>query len=307
LEEYRLDRLRELEVFVAVAEANGLARAGARLRISPPAVTRAVASLEKRLGARLFNRTTRSLSLTEAGTRFLASTRRLLAELADAERDALGESAEPAGQLTVTASVSFGRMTLAPIVRSFLRQRPRVTASLLLLDRVVNLVEEGVDVALRIAQLPDSSLVARRVGEVRRVLVASPRYLAKQGRPVAPAELERHQLIAFTGLMPTREWRFGTGRSAVHVSVDPRLEINDASAAIAAAEAGEGISIALSYMVARAVASGRLVTLLDGFMPVAVPVQLVYPHARLVAPKLRAFLDFAAPRLSTALSEAAVP
>jgi DNA-binding transcriptional LysR family regulator len=307
LEEYRLDRLRELEVFVAVAEANGLARAGARLRISPPAVTRAVASLEKRLGARLFNRTTRSLSLTEAGTRFLASTRRLLAELADAERDALGESAEPAGQLTVTASVSFGRMTLAPIVRSFLRQRPRVTASLLLLDRVVNLVEEGVDVALRIAQLPDSSLVARRVGEVRRVLVASPRYLAKQGRPVAPAELERHQLIAFTGLMPTREWRFGTGRSAVHVSVAPRLEINDASAAIAAAEAGEGISIALSYMVARAVASGRLVTLLDGFMPVAVPVQLVYPHARLVAPKLRAFLDFAAPRLSTALSEAAVP
>jgi len=307
LEEYRLDRLRELEVFVAVAEANGLARAGARLRISPPAVTRAVASLEKRLGARLFNRTTRSLSLTEAGARFLASTRRLLAELADAERDALGESAEPAGQLTVTASVSFGRMTLAPIVRSFLRQQPRVTASLLLLDRVVNLVEEGVDVALRIAQLPDSSLVARRVGEVRRVLVASPRYLAKQGRPVAPAELERHQLIAFTGLMPTREWRFGTGRSAVHVTVAPRLEINDASAAIAAAEAGEGISIALSYMVARAVASGRLVTLLDGFMPVAVPVQLVYPHARLVAPKLRAFLDFAAPRLSTALSEAAVP
>ena len=307
MEEYRLDRLRELEVFVAVAEANGLARAGARLRISPPAVTRAVASLEKRLGARLFNRTTRSLSLTEAGTRFLASTRRLLAELADAERDALGESAEPAGQLTVTASVSFGRMTLAPIVRSFLRQQPRVTASLLLLDRVVNLVEEGVDVALRIAQLPDSSLVARRVGEVRRVLVASPRYLAKQGRPVAPAELERHQLIAFTGLMPTREWRFGTGRSAVHVTVAPRLEINDASAAIAAAEAGEGISIALSYMVARAVASGRLVTLLDGFMPVAVPVQLVYPHARLVAPKLRAFLDFAAPRLSTALSEAAVP
>ena len=307
MEEYRLDRLRELEVFVAVAEANGLARAGARLRISPPAVTRAVASLEKRLGARLFNRTTRSLSLTEAGARFLASTRRLLAELADAERDALGESAEPAGQLTVTASVSFGRMTLAPIVRSFLRQRPRVTASLLLLDRVVNLVEEGVDVALRIAQLPDSSLVARRVGEVRRVLVASPRYLAKQGRPVAPAELERHQLIAFTGLMPTREWRFGTGRSAVHVTVAPRLEINDASAAIAAAEAGEGISIALSYMVARAVASGRLVTLLDGFMPVAVPVQLVYPHARLVAPKLRAFLDFAAPRLSTALSEAAVP
>ncbi len=290
-----------------MAEAGGLARAGARLRISPPAVTRAVASLEERLGARLFNRTTRSLSLTEAGTRFLASTRRLLAELADAEREALGESADPTGQLTVTASVSFGRMTLAPILRSLLKQQQRVTASLLLLDRVVNLVEEGIDVAVRIAQLPDSSLIARRVGEVRRVLVASPRYLAKLGRPTEPAELKRHNLIAFTGLMPNREWRFGAGRSAVHVAVAPRLELNDAGAAIAAAEAGEGITLALSYMVARALGRGRLVSLLDDFMPPPVSVQLVYPHARLVAPKLRAFLDFAAPRLSAALAEVAMP
>ena len=300
-----MDRLHELEVFVAVADAGGLARAGARLRISPPAVTRAVASLEARLGARLFNRTTRRVSLTEAGARFLAHTRRLLGELGDAEREALGEDAEPAGRLSVTASATFGRATLAPIVRAFLAQQPRVTASLLLLDRVVDLVEEGIDVAVRIGQLPDSSLVARRVGEVRRVLVASPRYLARHGRPAAPAELKRHALIAFTGLMPTREWRFGEGRSAVHVGVAPRLEVNDASAAIAAAEAGEGITIALSYMVAAAVAGGRLATLLDGFMPPPAPVQLVYPHARLMAPKLRAFVDFAAPRLSAELAKVA--
>jgi DNA-binding transcriptional LysR family regulator len=299
--------VRELEVFVAVADAGGLARAGAKLRISPPAVTRAVASLEQRLGARLFNRTTRSLSLTEAGTRFLAHARRLLAELGDAENEAIGESAEPSGRLTVTASVSFGRMTLAPVVRAFLRQQPRVTASLLLLDRVADLVEEGIDVAVRIGELPDSSLIARRVGEVRRVLVASPRYLAKHGRPAAPAELKRHALIGFTGLMPNREWRFGTGRSALHVAVAPRLELNDASAAIAAAEAGEGITIALSYMVARALDRGRLATVLGELMPPPVPVRLVHPQVRLVTPKLRAFLDFAAPRLSAALAEVAVP
>ena len=297
-----MDRLRELEVFVAVADAGGLARAGARLRISPPAVTRTVASLEARLGARLFHRTTRRLSLTEAGSRFLASARRLLAELAAAEREAVGEDAEPAGRLTVTASATFGRTTLAPIVRAFLRAQPRVTASLLLLDRVVDLVEEGVDVAVRIGRLPDSSLVARRVGEVRRVLVASPRYLAKHGRPTQPAQLRRHELIGFTGLMPTREWRFGEGRSALHVSVAPRLELNDATAAIAAAEAGEGITIAYSYMVVRALGRARLVTLLDAFMPPPVPVQLVYPPARLVAPKLRAFLDFVAPQLAASLT-----
>jgi len=176
-----------------------------------------------------------------------------------------------------------------------------------LLDRVVDLVEEGVDVAVRIASLPDSSLIARRVGEVRRLLVASPRYIAKHGRPTQPAQLKRHELIGFTGLMPTREWRFGEGRSAIHVGVAPRLELNDAGAAIAAAEAGEGITVAYSYMVARAIRRSRLATLLDDFMPPPVPVQLVYTHARLVGSKLRSFLDFAAPRLGAALAEVAVP
>ncbi len=296
-----MDRLHQMEVFVAVAEAGSLARAGARLRISPPAVTRAVAALEERLGARLFNRTTRSLSLTEAGQRFLESARRLLSEIDSAEKDALGESATPSGHLTVTASVTFGRWVLAPVVGDFLREHSRVTASLLLLDRVVSLVDEGIDVAVRIGELPDSGLIARRVGEVRRVLVANPAYLTQHGRPKTPADLRRHALVAFTGLMPTREWRFGEGRGAAHVTVTPRLEVNDAAAAIAAAERGDGITVALSYMVARAVADGRLVTVLDAFMPPPVPVQLVHPHARLVAPKVRAFVDFAAPRLRDAL------
>ncbi len=301
-----MDRVREMEIFVAVADARSFTRAGAGMRISPPAVTRAISSLEERLGARLFHRTTRSLSLTEAGSRFLENARRLLVELGAAEQEALGDTAAPSGHLVVTASVTFGRETLAPLVSVFVRSEPRVTASLLLVDRIVNLVEEGVDVGVRIGQLPDSSLVALRVGEVRRVLIASPRYLAKHGRPKLPADLARHALIAFTGLMPTREWRFGEGRAATRVLVAPRFEVNDAAAAIAAAEAGDGITIALSYMVAGAVAQGRLDTLLDAQMPPPVPVQLVHPHARLVAPKVRAFVDYAAPRLREALLRVAL-
>lgn len=302
-EEYRLDRLHQMEVFVAVAEAGSLARAGARLRISPPAVTRAVSALEERLGARLFNRTTRSLSLTDAGLRFLESARRLLAEVDTAEKEAVGESATPSGHLTLTASVIFGRSALAPVVCDFLREHARITASLLLLDRVVSLVEEGIDVAVRVGDLPDSGLMARRVGEVRRVLVASPAYLAKHGEPKTPADLKRHTLVAFTGLMSTREWRFGEGRRATHVNVTPWLAVNDATTSIAASEAGNGITVALSYMVARAIADRRLATVLDAFMPPPVPVQLVYPHGRLLAPKVRAFVDFAAPRLRAALPD----
>jgi DNA-binding transcriptional LysR family regulator len=290
-----------MEVFVAVAECGSFAKAGARLRISPPAVTRAVSSLEGRLGARLLNRTTRSLRLTEAGLRFLESAKRLLAELEAAERGAVGESAIPAGHLTVTASVTFGRWAMAPVMSEFLRRHPRVTASLMLVDRVVNLVEEGIDVAVRIGQLPDSTLVALRVGEVRRILVASPDYLAKHGEPRSPADLKAHSIIAFTGLMPNREWRFVEGTTSSRVAVQPRFEVNDAIAAMEAAEAGDGITIALSYMVAEKIVDGRLTPVLGGYTPAPVAVQLVHPQSRLVAPKVRAFIDFAAPRLTDVL------
>ncbi len=301
-----MDRLHEMEVFVAVAVAGSFAKAGARLRISPPAVTRAISSLEDRLGARLFNRTTRSLSLTEAGARFLESARRLLTDLDVAEKSAAGETAVPHGRLTVTTSVTFGRSVLAPIVCAFLAAHPRITVSVLLLDRIANLVEEGIDVAVRIGELPDSSLVARRVGEVRRVLVASPGYLAKRGQPEAPADLKLHSIIAFTGLMPNREWRFVDRRGPNHVSFTPRLEINDAVAAIGAVEMGDGITIALSYMVAQQIREGRLVPVLDQFSPPPAPVHIVYPQGRLVAPKVRAFVDFARPRLRAALDTLSV-
>jgi DNA-binding transcriptional LysR family regulator len=302
-----MDRLHELEVFVAVADAGGFAKAGARLRLSPPAVTRAIAALEGRLGARVFTRTTRSLTITDVGQRFLDSARRVLADLDAAEREAVGATAAPQGHLTVTASVTFGRSALAPVVSAFLDQHPRVSVSVVLLDRVANLVEEGIDVAVRIGALPDSSLVARRVGAVRRILVASPDYLARRGSPTAPAQLKRHDVIAFTGLMPSREWRFLDGRSGASVSFSPRLEINDAVCALAAAERGEGVTIALSYMVAGQVRSGRLVPVLDAFTPPPVPVHLVHAQNRLTAPKLRAFVDFAAPRLKAALDELSLP
>jgi len=300
-----MDRLHEIEVFVAVADAGSFAKAGERLRLSPPAVTRAISALEDRLGARVFNRTTRSLSITDVGQRFLESARRVLTDLDTAEKEAVGEAATPHGHLTITASVTFGRSCLAPVVCDFLGQHPRVTASVLLLDRIVNLVEEGVDVGVRIGHLPDSTLIAKRIGAVRRVLVASPDYLARRGAPLSPTDLRLHSMIAITGLMPNREWRFLNGQRQGSVSLNPTLEINDAVAVIQAAEEGHGITIALSYMVSDQVRDGKLVPVLDTLTLPPQPVHLVYPQAQLVAPKIRAFIDFAAPRLKAVLDHLA--
>ncbi|CAH0130555.1 LysR family transcriptional regulator [Roseomonas sp. CECT 9278] len=296
-----MDRLQSMEIFVTVAETGGFAKAAGRLHLSPPVVTRAVAALEERLGVRLFNRTTRSVVPTEAGLRFLDKARSLLQQLEEAEKDAAGEMALPTGQLTVTASVSFGRAAVAPVVAEYLRANPRVCATLLMLDRQVNLIDEGVDIAVRIGDLPDSSMVARAVGRVRRLLVASPSYLARRGVPSTPADLHLHEAIGFTGLMPNREWRYVQDGRVATLRLAPRFELNDAAAAIAAAEAGEGITIALCYMVAGAIREGRLVPVLLPFSAPAVPVHLVTPQARLVAPKVRAFLDLAAPRLRARL------
>jgi DNA-binding transcriptional LysR family regulator len=302
-----MDRLHKLEVFVAVADAGSFAKAGTRLRLSPPAVTRAISALEERLGARVFNRTTRSLTITDVGQRFLESARRILSDLDSAEKEAVGETAVPSGHLTLTASVTFGRSALAPVVCAFLNQHPRVTVSALLLDRIANLVEEGIDLAVRIGPLPDSNLVAKKIGTVRRILVASPDYLARRGVPQTPADLRLHSMIAFTGLMPNREWRFLDGKRGNSISFVPRLEINDAVASIAAAEMGDGITVALSYMVAEQIRDGRLAPVLDKFTPPPVPVNLVYPQSRLISSKLRAFIDFAAPRLRATLDSLNLP
>lgn len=298
-----MDRLLSIEIFVAVADAGGLSRAARRLRLSAPTVTRAIAALEERLGARVFHRTTRRLSLTDAGQRFLLRARRILSELGDAQNEAAGEVGEPQGHLVLTAPVTLGRLAVAPIVCTFLKAYPRVSASVRMLDRVVNLSDEGIDAAIRVGPMPDSSLIARRVGSIRRVLVASPTYIARHGRPQVPSDLKKHTMIAFSGLATGRTWRFAGGS----VSLSPRLELNDAAAAIAAAEGGNGITMAFSYAVSAQLRKGRLVRLLDAYAPPEVPVHFVYPQSGLVAPKVRAFADFAAPRLKEMLAQLALP
>lgn len=297
-----MDRLREYEVFVAVAETGGFAAAGRTLGLSAPSVTRLVSGLEERLGARLFTRTTRSLALSESGAGLLDGARALIADADNLEQQAMGSLIAPRGHLTVSASVTFGRSVMAPVLRGFQDAYPDVTLHAVLLDRVVNLVEEGIDIAVRIGELPDSSLVARRVGSVRRMLVASPGYLEQRGSPLRPSELREHAIIAFTGLMPHREWRYVDDGRARRIALAPRMEINDAVAAIDAARHDQGITIALSYMIADALAEGSLVPVLEAFTPPPAPVHLVHAHGRLVAPKVRAFLDHAAPRLQESLA-----
>lgn len=296
-----MDRFHELRVFVAVADCGGLAKAAAQIHSSPPAVTRTIASLEERLNVRLFDRTTRSLRLTEPGTKFLDDARRVLGDLEIAEQDVAGQSKITTGNLTITASLTFGRAMLQPIVMDFIDANPRINVSLLLFDRVVDLIDEGFDLAVRIANLPDSSLVSRHVGDVRRMLVASPVYLSKRGSPKTPYDLKMHAIIAQTALMPNQEWKYFKAGKPARITLPVRLEINDAHACISAAERGKGITIALSYMVSDAIREGRLVAVLNEFSPPPVPVNLIYAQRRIIAPKVRAFIDFAAPRLSAAL------
>lgn len=303
-----MDRLRMMQVFVAVADSGSLARAARSLGLSPSAVTRMLAALEERLGVRLLNRTTRSLSLTEAGARFLEGTRHALTALDEAERAAGGATAIPTGHLRVTAPLTFGRMHLMPVLADFLRSQSRVTATLVTLDRIANLIEEGFDIAVRIAQLPESTLIARRIGEVRRVLVASPAYLDRHGVPREPMDLRAHEVIAVPNLLSGGEWRFWADGKIQTIRLMSGLAVNDTLAAIMAAERGDGLTAALSYMVAPQLRAGTLVTVLDPFTPPPVPVQLVYPQSRLVAAKVRAFMDFAAPRLTRILeTEAQAP
>ena len=298
-----MDRFQELRVFIAVADCGGLAKAAFVIHSSPPAVTRTLASLEERLGVRLFDRTTRSLRLTEPGIKFLDEARRILGDLETAEQEMAGQSNVVSGNLTISTSLTFGRAMLQPIVSDFIDANPRITVSLLLFDRVVDLIDEGFDLAVRIANLPDSSLVSRHVCDVRRMLVASPSYLSKHGSPKTPEDLKTHAVIGQTALMPNRELRYFKAGKPARITLPIRFEISDAHACISAAEQGKGITIALSYMVTDALREGRLVPVLNKFRPPPVPVNLIYAQRRIVAPKIRAFIDFATPRLSAALSQ----
>jgi DNA-binding transcriptional LysR family regulator len=285
-----------MTVFVAVAEEEGFAPAARRLAMSPPVVTRAIAALEARIGTLLLHRTTRSVRLTEAGTRYLEDCRRILSEIDEAEETAAGSHREPRGQLAVTASVLFGRMYVAPILLDFLGRHPQVSARTLFVDRVVNLMDEGLDVAVRIAHLPDSGMTALKVGSVRRLVCASPAYFAEHGIPQEPADLARHRTIAFQGVTPSPEWSFQDG-TEVKVRPSPRLEVNTAEMAITAAVQGHGLTRVLSYMVAPELAAGRLKVVLAEFEPAPVPIHLVHREGRQASARVRAFVDFAAQRL----------
>ncbi len=313
-----MDQLLSWTLFAAVAEHGSFVDAARRHGRSPQSVTRAVAALEERLGTRLFNRTTRSVALTDAGARYLDSCRRVLAGFSELEASVAGEHEAPRGTLSVTAPVMFGRLHILPIVRDFLGEHPAVDVRLLLWDRVVSLVEEGIDLGLRIGDMPDSSLKAIRVGQVHRALYASPAYLAAHGTPKRPSDLASHATIAFSAVTPVvTRWSFGPQGGAPAVTVKPRLVVNTAEAAIDAALAGFGITRVLSYMADHLVAAGRLTLLLEAYEPKPIPVQIIHPAGRHLPPKVRLFLDKAvaairakyegnprAPRLDGSLSPA---
>jgi DNA-binding transcriptional LysR family regulator len=287
-----MDRLDELTALVAILDSGSLAAAGRRLRRSAPAMTRLLAALEQRVGARLIERTSRRLRPTDAGKRLAAQARPLLAGYEEAMSETA--AAPVRGLLRVTAPLVFGRRHVTPVVASFLDSFPEVRVELVLDDRGLDLIEEGLDVAVRIGRLRDSSLVARRVGHVRRLLVASPGYLAMRGAPRSPADLAKHDVIFTSNLARTLEWRFRRSGRDLSVRLTPRLIVNEVDSMLIAVRAGRGIGRPLSYQVAGDLASRSLVRVLPEFEPPPLPVQLVVPSARHLAPKVRAFLDHAA-------------
>lgn len=296
-----MDRLDAMLVFATAAEEGSLSAAGRKLRMPLATVSRKVADLEAYVKAPLLVRSARKLRLTDAGRCWLATCKRVLEDVDEARRIASGEYETPRGELIVTASIMFGRLHLVPVIAEFLEAYRDVQIRAVLGDRIVNIREDQIDVAVRIGELPDSRLVATRVAEVRTVVCASPAYLAKRGTPKAPAELAAHDCIAFTGLMSSGSWTFGRRRLKTSIRVRPRLTVDTAEAAIDAAMAGVGLTRVLSYQVEQAVRKGALAIVLNAFEPEPLPVSLVYDRHGPVPLKLRAFVDFAIPRLRTRL------
>lgn len=292
-----MDKFRELTTFVKVAEEGAFSAAARALNVSPPAVTRLITSLETRIGARLFTRTTRQVALTDAGRRLLADASRILAELEEAENSAAGAHSSPRGLLRITAPVLFGQLYIAPILLDYLDVHPNVTAATLFVDRIVDIIDEGLDVAVRIAELPDSSLSAIRVGTVRQVVVAAPDYLAKHGTPDTLEDLVKHRIIHSQGLHQAPEWSFVASGKTTHAKLAPALSANTVATTIGAARSGWGITRALSYQVADALEDGSLIELLQGYDDRHLPIHLVHAEGLQAAAKTRSFLDFAVARI----------
>ncbi len=295
--ERAMDRIEEMAVFVAVADLGGFAAAARALGLSAPTVTRAIAALEEQVGIELFVRTTRFVRLTESGERYLQDCRRILQELDDAEASAAGAHREVRGALVVAAPIVFGQRLLMPLLVDFLQAHPGVTARALLVDRPVHLSEEGIDCAVRMGELPDSSLVATPLGSVRRLVCGSPGYLAATGVPQRPADLFRHALVVSAADERGDHWEFRDGGESLDVAISPRLTVSTNDAAIATVRDGWGLTRVMSYQVAAELARGELVRVLEAFEPRPVPVWLVNPEGRHASGKLRRFLAFATGRL----------
>lgn len=290
-----MDRLESMSLFVVAAEAGSLSAAGRRLGIPLATISRKISELEAHLKTRLLNRSARRLRLTDAGHAYLAACRRILDDVGEAERTAAGEYRTPTGELIITAPIVFGRLHVLPVIIAFLAAYPEVDVRLTLTDRITQLIDEHIDLAVRIGQLPDSNMVAIRIGSIRHVVCASPAYLAEHGTPRAPEDLAAHHCITFEGALAT--WSFGSGKAEFVVPVRSRLRVNTAEAAMDAAIAGLGMTRVLSYQIAEAVRSGTLHPVLQAFEPGPWPVSLVHAGHGLLPVKLRAFLDFAAPRI----------
>jgi DNA-binding transcriptional LysR family regulator len=287
-----MDRFQLMTVFVAVAEEESFAGGARRLSMSPPAVTRAIAMLETRLGIKLLTRTTRHVRATDAGLRYLDSARRILADAEEADEAAAGIHAAPRGQLAVTAPVLFGSMFVTPAIVGYLERYPDVTLNAVFLDRVVNLLEEGLDVGVRIGELPDSSMRAIPVGHVRRVVCAAPDYLAQHGEPDQPQALAGHRLINASTVSPASEWRFGNASNGIVVKIQPRLTMTSNEAAIQAALRGFGITRLISYQVAAHLAAGRLKRILPDYESAPLPIHVLHREGRQASAKVRSFVDF---------------
>lgn len=289
-----MDRWHAMRIFVKVAETASFAEAARQLNLSAPAVTRAIATLEEMIGARLFVRTTRSVKLTEGGCRYLEDCRRILSDIVEAEAAAGGSYATPSGTLSVTASLLFGQMHVLPILMDYLDAYPSMTVRTLFIDRPVNIIDEGIDVAIRIGHLPDSGFTAIRVGSVRRVVCGSPAYFEKQGEPVTPADLRDHRIAASTSAWASTDWRFGGDQ---RVSVRPVLQCNTNEAVINAALAGWGLTRVLHYQIGPALAAGKLRIVLAEHEDAPLPIHVLHPEGRHAPAKVRAFVDMAVDRL----------
>jgi DNA-binding transcriptional LysR family regulator len=285
-----MDRFEAITTFVAVADLAGFAKAARHLNLSPPVVTRAVSALEDHLGVQLFHRTTRSVTLTDDGMIFLERAREILAQLDEAEHLVMGSQSAPRGELHVTAPVVFGRLHVLPVIADLLRHHRDLKARLMLLDRNIRLVEEGLDVAVRIGDLPDSGLTSVTIGSVRQTIVASPAYCARHGTPRRPQDLSRHDIILGDNVRTSTQWRFGA-KASQFVQVEPRIMVNSVDAILAAAAAGLGIANVLSYQAASAIASGELRSLLDDHALPPVPIHVLFHPSRARIPAVRLFVD----------------